>query len=91
MTIVRDTIDKAVDIKAMESFLGFVETADTSACKLANKVLDSKTSHSLDLSKCRGQGYDGAANMRGLYSGVQARIREMEPLATYSALKVLEQ
>ena len=56
---------------------------DASACELANKVLDSITSHSVDLWKCRGQGYDGAANMSGLYSGVQARIREIESLATY--------
>ena len=37
----------------------------------------------LDLSKCRGQGYDGAANMRGIYSGVQARIAAIEPAAVY--------
>ena len=34
---------------------------------------------------CRGQGYDGAANMSGVYSGfrMQTRIKEMEPLAKY--------
>jgi hypothetical protein len=40
-------------------------------------------SHGLDLSRLRGQGYDGAANMSGVYSGVQARLREIQPLATY--------
>lgn len=35
------------------------------------KVLDNKN---IKLEKCRGQGYDGGANMRGKYSGLQARI-----------------
>lgn len=83
VAIVRNAMDKAVDVKIMESFLGFVETVDTSASELAVNVLDSITRNGLDLSKCRGQGYDGAANMSGIYSGVQSRIRESEPLATY--------
>lgn len=37
----------------------------------------------LDLSKCRGQVYDGAANMCGIYGGVQARIAEKEATAVY--------
>uniref|UniRef100_A0A3B3RTZ4 HAT C-terminal dimerisation domain-containing protein n=1 Tax=Paramormyrops kingsleyae TaxID=1676925 RepID=A0A3B3RTZ4_9TELE len=72
VTIVRNAMDKAVDIKVMESFLGFMETMNTS-----------HYANSLDISKCRGQGYDGAANMSGIYLGVQARIWEKEPLATY--------
>ena len=83
VTIVRNAMDKAVNIEVMESFLGFMETVDTSASELAVNVLDSIRRNSLDMSKCRGQGYDGAANMSGIYSGVQARIREKEPLATY--------
>lgn len=83
VTVVRNAMDKAVDIKVMESFLGFMETVDTSASELAVNVFDSIIRNSLDMSKCRGQGYDGAANMSGIYSGVQARIREKEPLATY--------
>ena len=37
----------------------------------------------LDLSKCRGQGYDGASVMSGVYSGVQQRIKEHAPNAIY--------
>jgi len=40
-------------------------------------------SHGLDLSRLRGQGYDGAANMSGVYSGVQARLKQIQPLAVY--------
>jgi hypothetical protein len=37
----------------------------------------------LDLNKCRGQGYDGAAVMSGISSGVQKRISDIIPRASY--------
>ena len=83
VTIQRDENNNAKDILINKAFLGFEETADTSACELQKKILDSIPSNGFDLSKCRGQGYDGASNMSGVYSGVQARIKEMEPLAKY--------
>ena len=64
-------------------FLGFEATAGSSASELESKILGSIEKNKIDLSKCRGQGYDGAANMSGVYSGVQARIAEKEPLARY--------
>ena len=39
--------------------------------------------HELDLSRLRWQGYDGAANMSGVYSEVQARLQKIQPLAIY--------
>ena len=35
------------------------------------------------LSDCRGQSFDNGSNMSGKYSGLQARIRERNPLADY--------
>lgn len=32
---------------------------------------------------CRGQGYDGAAVMKGFYSGLQKRIKDKVPTASY--------
>ncbi|XP_004212877.3 zinc finger MYM-type protein 1-like [Hydra vulgaris] len=37
----------------------------------------------LDIKYCRGQSYDNASNVAGKYSGLQARIREKNPLAEY--------
>jgi len=37
----------------------------------------------LDIKKCKGQGYDGASVMKGMYSGVQKRITDKAPNATY--------
>ena len=83
VTIQRDENNNTKDILINEAFVGFEETVDTSARELQKKILDSIWSNGFDLSKCRGQGYDSAANISGVYSGVQARIMEMEPLAKY--------
>ncbi|GFQ65426.1 DUF4371 domain-containing protein [Trichonephila clavata] len=37
----------------------------------------------LDLKKCRGQSYDNASNMSGVYSGLQSRIREKNVFAEF--------
>jgi len=37
----------------------------------------------LSIAKCRGQGYDEAANMSGMYNGLQKRIKDIEPSAAY--------
>lgn len=83
VTIKRDDNNIAKDILINEAFLGFDEVADSTASELQKNILESIARNGFDLSKCRGQGYDGAANMSGVYSGVQARIAEMEPLAQY--------
>lgn len=38
----------------------------------------------IPIEDCRGQGYDNAANMSGKFKGVQANIKEINPLAVYS-------
>ena len=37
----------------------------------------------LDIQLSRGQSYDNASNKSGVYSGLQARIKEINPLAVY--------
>lgn len=37
----------------------------------------------LNISDCRGQSYDTAKNMSGCYNGLQARIKNINPLAFY--------
>ena len=62
-----------------ESFLGFHAVGDQSSETLAEEIVSCMKSHGLDLSRLRGQGYDGAVNM----SGVQARLQKIQPLAIY--------
>ena len=40
--------------------------------------------NNIPLANCRGQGYDNAPNMSGEYNGVQAKVKEANPLAIYS-------
>ncbi|KAL4084972.1 hypothetical protein QTP88_027831 [Uroleucon formosanum] len=66
-----------------ESFIGFVEILDQSGVGLEESIINCITKNNLNLPKLRGQGYDGAANISGVYSGVQARLKSKHKLATY--------
>lgn len=39
--------------------------------------------HKIDIKDCRGQSYDNDSNMSGFYTGLKARIKELNPLAEY--------
>ena len=64
--VIRDANNVATDLTITESFWGFLETAGTSAAELLHKILARIEDNGLDISKCCGQVYDGAANMRGI-------------------------
>ncbi|GBM51248.1 hypothetical protein AVEN_73858-1 [Araneus ventricosus] len=67
--------------KIREDFLTFVPVYDVTGAGLANTVLETLSILGLDLKKMRGQGYDGAATMRGQFRGIQVSIKEKLPLA----------
>jgi hypothetical protein len=63
--------------------LGFEIVESQKAVGLQEQIYNSIKEKGLALEKLRGQGYDGAATVSGVYSGVQARIKEMQPRAIY--------
>ncbi|GBO17453.1 hypothetical protein AVEN_129047-1 [Araneus ventricosus] len=67
--------------KIREDFLTFVPVYHFTGAGLDNTALETLSSLGLDLKKMRGQGYDGAATMRGQFRGVQASIKEKLPQA----------
>lgn len=67
----------------VERFLAFIPNAGHKSEELANIVLETLIKHDLDVANCRGQSYDNASNMSGRYTGLQARIKEVNPLAVY--------
>lgn len=68
----------------MESFVGFISISDPTASGIEEMILHHlENKLQLDLSKCRGQGYDGAAVMSGVYNGVSKKILQKQPLAVY--------
>jgi len=72
------------DTKVHEEFLCFVPVSSTTGKDLASAILTQLSQLELNLEQTRGQGYDGASNMSGKYRGVQARLKELYPLAMYT-------
>ncbi|XP_050211381.1 uncharacterized protein LOC126661570 [Mercurialis annua] len=70
MAIVLRFIDKSGCIQ--ERFFDLVHVFDTSAMTLKNNISAILSYHNLSTYNIRGQGYDGASNMRGEWNGLQA-------------------
>ena len=71
-------------IEVCEDCIGLYATEITSADRLTIILIKDVLIHSsLSLNRCRGQCYDGAANMSGKRSGVAAQIQMEEPRAIY--------
>lgn len=81
MAIVLRFVDKIGYIQ--ERFFDIVHVKDTMAITLKKAVCDVLSRHDLDVSKIRGQGYDGASNMRGLWNGLQALFLKDCPYSYY--------
>jgi len=71
------------ELEICESFLGFYANTDQTASGIASQVVEIIESKGLIVDKCRGQGYDGARTMSGIYTGVQKRILALQPKAIY--------
>ena len=67
-----------------ECFIGFLYLERANALAISQKILESLSDISLDPSNIRGQAYDGAAVMSSEVAGVQAKIKEISPLAVYT-------
>jgi len=70
-------------IEIEKVFLRFSEVNDHTAAGLSSKILQLIKNNNMDLSHCRGQGYDGASVMSGKHGGVQTLIRQKQPNALY--------
>lgn len=68
----------------IERFLQFKAFNGKTGREISEMILKTLEEHSIDISDCRGQGFDNGANMSGKVKGVQAEIKKINPLATYS-------
>ena len=66
-----------------ERFIGVVAVKQTDSFTLTLAVEDMFEKCGLCFQNLRGQGYDGATNMNGQYSGVQSRIAAKNSKALY--------
>lgn len=69
------------DLMPHEVFIGLYVVSETTGQAIADMATDVLVRLSLPMAGLRGQGYDGAANMAGKYSGAQAILRRQQPLA----------
>ena len=72
MAIVIRFVDK--DGFVRERFFGVVHVPDTTALTLKDEIYSILWHHNLDIQDIRGQGYDGASNMRGEWNGLKALV-----------------
>ena len=77
------TQDEKLELR--EDFVTFVE-ADTGTTgeALATKFLDALGDCGFEIQTMPGQGYDGAANMKGVNKGVQTSIKRVVPQTQYT-------
>ncbi|KAL7141933.1 hypothetical protein ABFS83_08G088200 [Erythranthe nasuta] len=67
----------------VERFIGIVHVEDTSVKALKDALETLLSGFGLCISKIRGQGYDGASNMKGQFGGLKTLIQKENPQAYY--------
>ena len=64
-------------------FIGVVHVDDTTSLSLKEAIEGLLSSHGLSMTQIRGQGYDGASNMKGDIKGLKTLIMQESPSAYY--------
>lgn len=67
----------------VERFLGLKHVEDTTSNALKKALLEMLAKYDFPIERLRGQGYDGASNIRGEFNGLQKQIRDDNPHAFY--------
>ncbi|XP_021804545.1 zinc finger MYM-type protein 1-like [Prunus avium] len=81
MAVVFRYVDKSGDV--IEMFVGIQHISDTTSNSL-NEAIDTLFSREeLNISMLRGQGYDGASNMKGEFNDLKTHILRENPCAYY--------
>lgn len=66
-----------------QSFIDFIHTSEKTGHGLADVICSKFEKDGIDISNCRGQGYDGGANMSGHKKGVRAHISRLNKYADF--------
>ncbi|XP_047309720.1 zinc finger MYM-type protein 1-like [Impatiens glandulifera] len=78
-------IFRFVDVNGVlrEHFFQIVHVNDTTTATLKKEICNVLTRYNLEINNMRGQGYDGASNMSGIFNGLQALFLKDCPYAYY--------
>ncbi|XP_072149589.1 uncharacterized protein [Setaria viridis] len=85
LTICQFLFNRFVNDKGsvIKRFLGLQHVSDTTSSSLKEALVSMLAKYGLSISKVRGQGYDGASNMRGHFHGLQRLVLNENPFAFY--------
>ncbi|XP_062089525.1 uncharacterized protein LOC133796061 [Humulus lupulus] len=81
MAIVLHYVDKNGHV--IEHFIGIEHVPNTTTLSLKAAIDKLFSRYGLSISRLRGQGYDGASNMKGEFNGLKALILKENPCAFY--------
>ncbi|KAL9856982.1 putative transcription factor and/or regulators TTF-type(Zn) family [Arabidopsis thaliana] len=81
MAVVFRFVDKYGVVK--ERFIGVIHVQETSSLSLKSAIDSLFAKYGLSLKKLRGQGYDGASNMKGEFNGLRSLILKESSSAYY--------
>ncbi|XP_060845960.1 zinc finger MYM-type protein 1-like [Rhopalosiphum padi] len=69
---------------AVEQFFCFIPSVGHKSKEMEVSILTKLSELNIDIQNCRGQSYDNARNMSGIFNGLQARIKEKSKNAIFS-------
>jgi hypothetical protein len=81
MAVVFRFVDK--DGVLQERFFQLIHVRNTKSLTLKGELCALLSKHAFDIQNLRGQGYDGASNMKGEFNGLQALLLKECPYAYY--------
>ncbi|KAL1223472.1 hypothetical protein V5N11_003530 [Cardamine amara subsp. amara] len=81
MTVVFQFVDKSGVVK--ERFMSITHVNETSSASLKSAIDSLFAKYGLSIKKLRGQGYDGASNMKGEFNGLRSLISKESTSAYY--------
>lgn len=71
------------EVRVEESFIDYIETKSKIPEGITDMIVSKHNADGLDVMNCRGQAYDNAATMAGCHTGVQQRIKDINPNAEF--------
>ncbi|XP_037958838.1 zinc finger MYM-type protein 1-like [Teleopsis dalmanni] len=81
--LTRNHRSEPIGFEIKETFLGFFSMEDHSAEGIKYQIISLLKQFDIEIENCVGQGYDGANVMKGVYNGLQEKIKKIQPNAEY--------
>ncbi|GFW87220.1 hypothetical protein TNCV_5125721 [Trichonephila clavipes] len=70
-------------VRVEESFIDCIEMKNKTAEVISDMIVSKLKTDGLDIMNCRGQAYHNATTMAGCHTGVQQRIKDVNPNAEF--------